>query len=190
MSLSHHDARAHQTFRRVHRRRGEDGFTMILALGILLVTSLLLAGVFAAVQGDASLSRSDLDGKRAYSAAQAGVQDYLGQLNENAASSSWWQNCANDSASNVSVAGTTGETYSYQPVTACVTGGAVGTVVNPTLGAPAHGVHRPGGEVWRPTHDCRRLPAVESPLLHVVHSARNIGSPARQHRLPRLLLLQ
>jgi hypothetical protein len=133
MSLSHHDGRAHRRFRRVPRR-GEDGFTMILALGILLVTSLLLAGVFAAVQGDASLSRSDLDGKRAYSAAQAGVQDYLGQLNENAASSAWWQNCANDSASNVSVAGTTGETYSYQPVTACVTGGAVGTVVNPTLG--------------------------------------------------------
>lgn len=134
MSLSHHDGRAHQTFRRVQRCRGEDGFTMILALGILLVTSLLLAGVFAAVQGDASLSRSDLDGKRAYSAAQAGVQDYLGQLNENAASSAWWQNCTNDSATNVSVAGTTGETYSYQPVTACVTGGAVGTVVNPTLG--------------------------------------------------------
>jgi hypothetical protein len=134
MPLSHHDGRGHQTFRRVHRRRGEDGFTMILALGILLVTSLLLAGVFAAVQGDASLSRSDLDGKRAYAAAQAGVQDYLGQLNENAASSSWWQNCTNDSASNVAVAGTTGETYSYQPVTACVTGGAVGTVVNPTLG--------------------------------------------------------
>jgi hypothetical protein len=130
MSLSDHDGRA----RRVHRRRGEDGFTMILALGILLVTSLLLAGVFAAVQGDASLSRSDLDGKRAYAAAQAGVQDYLGQLNENAASSSWWQNCTNDAASNVSVAGTTGETYSYQPVTACITGGAVGTVVNPTLG--------------------------------------------------------
>jgi hypothetical protein len=134
MSLSHHGGRADETFRRVQRRRGEDGFTMILALGILLVTSLLLAGVFAAVQGDASLSRSDLDGKRAYAAAQAGVQDYLGQLNENAASSSWWQNCANDSASNASVAGTTGETYSYQPVTACVTGGAVGTVVNPTLG--------------------------------------------------------
>ena len=134
MSLSYNDGRARQTLRRVHRRRGEDGFTMILALGILLVTSLLLAGVFTAVQSDASLSRSDLDGKRAYSAAQAGVQDYLGQLNENAASSAWWQNCANDSASNVSVAGTTGETYSYQPVTACVTGGAVGTVVNPTLG--------------------------------------------------------
>jgi hypothetical protein len=134
MSLSHHDGRARQTFRRVQRRRGEDGFTMILALGILLVTSLLLAGVFTAVQSDASLSRSDLDGKRAYAAAQAGVQDYLGQLNENAASSAWWQNCTNDSASNVSVAGTTGETYSYQPVTACITGSAVGTVVNPTLG--------------------------------------------------------
>ena len=190
MSLSHHDGRARQTFRRVHRRRGEDGFTMILALGILLVTSLLLAGVFTAVQSDASLSRSDLDGKRAYSAAQAGVQDYLGQLNENAASSAWWQNCANDSASNVSVAGTTGETYSYQPVTACVTGGAVGTVVNPTLGllrmeftgqAGRFGAQRTIVADFRPS---------EPALLHVVHSARNRGSPARSHRLRRVLLLQ
>jgi hypothetical protein len=132
--MSHDAGRRRETRRFVRGFRGERGFTMILALGILLVTSLLLAGAFAAVQGDTTLSRSDLDGKRAYAAAQAGVQDYLGQLNENAASSAWWQNCANDSATNVAVPGTTGETYSYHPVTACVTGGAVGTVVNPTVG--------------------------------------------------------
>jgi hypothetical protein len=132
--MSHDAGRRRETRRFVRGLRGERGFTMILALGILLVTSLLLAGAFAAVQGDTTLSRSDLDGKRAYAAAQAGVQDYLGQLNENAASSAWWQNCANDSATNVAVPGTTGETYSYHPVTACVTGGAVGTVVNPTVG--------------------------------------------------------
>ena len=108
--MNHHAGGRRETRRRVRSLRGEQGFTMILALGILLVTSLLLAGAFAAVQGDTTLSRSDLDGKRAYSAALAGVQDYLGQLNENAASSSWWQNCANDSASNVAVPGTTGET--------------------------------------------------------------------------------
>jgi hypothetical protein len=134
MSLNHYGGHRREMRRRVRGLRGEQGFTMILALGILLVTSLLLAGAFAAVQGDTTLSRSDLDGKRAYAAALAGVQDYLGQLNENAASSAWWQNCTNDAATNVAVPGTTGETYSYQPVTACVTGGAVGTVVNPTLG--------------------------------------------------------
>ena len=134
MSLNHRAAPRRQPRRRLPSLRGEQGFTMILALGILLVTSLLVAGAFAAVQGDTTLSRSDLDGKRAYAAALAGVQDYLGQLNENAASSAWWQTCANDSATNVAVPGTTGETYSYQPVTTCVTGGAVGTVVNPTVG--------------------------------------------------------
>jgi len=191
MSLNHH----------LRRRRGEDGFTMILALGILLVTSLLLAGVFAAVQGDASLSRSDLDGKRAYAAAQAGVQDYLGQLNENAASSTWWQNCANDSVSNVAVPGTTGETYSYQPVTACVTGGAVGTVVNPTVGllrmeftgqAGNYGEHRtlvadfrplsPLSFMWYTVHETED-PQLNSSCLGTTGEAyfysNDVGKPAQ-----------
>ena len=117
------------------RLRDEGGFTMIIALGIMLVVMLLSVGVFSAVQGDAFLSKSNLDGKRAYSAAQAGLQAYLGQLNANAASASFWQTCANDTASNVAVQGTSGETYSYQPVVSgCATSGAVGTIVDPTVG--------------------------------------------------------
>ncbi len=113
----------------------QDGFTMIVALGIMLVVMLLSAAVFGAVTGDAYLSHSNLDGKRAYSAAQAGLQAYLGELNENAASSSWWQTCANDTASSVAVPGTSGESYSYQPVVSgCATSGALGTVVDPTVG--------------------------------------------------------
>ncbi len=80
------------------RLRSEGGFTMLLALGVLMVTMLLGAAVFAAVKGDAALTRTDLNGKQAYAAAQAGVQSYLYQLNSNASNSAWWENCANDTA--------------------------------------------------------------------------------------------
>ena len=128
--------RSTAVFRWLRRAAGrDDGFTMILALSVMTVTALLTAAVFTAVQGDAALSRGDLDGKRAYSAAQAGLQAYVGQLNENASSSSWWQTCANDTTTNIAVSGNTDETYSYHPVIAgCATTGAVGTVVDSSLG--------------------------------------------------------
>lgn len=109
---------------------------MILALGILTITSLLTAAVFLAVQSDASLTRGDLDGKRAYAAAQAGLQAYLHALDDNSGNSQWWQNCANDTTNGpVTVPGSsTGVTYSYQPVVACTPGKAVGTVLDATTG--------------------------------------------------------
>jgi Tfp pilus assembly protein PilX len=99
------------------RPRSEGGFTMLIVLGVLLVTMLLATALFAAVQSDATLTRADLNGKEAYAAAQAGVQAYLYQLNDNASNSSWWETCSNDTVAQTAVPGsTTGETYSYQPV--------------------------------------------------------------------------
>ncbi len=103
------------------RLRAEGGFTLIFALGVLMVTALLSAAVFAAVQRDVHLTRADLDGKRAYAAAQAGLQAYLYELNNNSASAQWWETCSNDTSggTNVPVPGsTTNTTYSYQPVLA------------------------------------------------------------------------
>jgi hypothetical protein len=122
-----------------------DGFTMILTLGVLMVTMLLSAAVFLAVQSDASLSRGDLYGKRAYAAAQSGMQAYLYSLNVNASNSTWWETCANDKSNNgagtpVPVPGaTTGATYSYVPVpangaTACSTTDPVGSLIDGTTG--------------------------------------------------------
>ncbi|MFZ1995841.1 MAG: hypothetical protein WAU75_17145 [Solirubrobacteraceae bacterium] len=121
------------------RRRGvasEDGFTMVLALGVLMITLLLTAALFTMVQGDASLSRADLNGKRAYAAAQAGVQAYLNGLNTNSSSSAWWETCANDTTNGpVQMPGaTTGVTYQYQPVIACSATSPVGTLIDPTTG--------------------------------------------------------
>ncbi len=94
---------------------------MVLALVVLLVTSLLAAAVFATTQGDVSLTRADLNGKRAYSAAQAAVQSYLYNLNINSTNSQWWETCSHDmsngNGAQVAVPGTTtGTTYSYTPV--------------------------------------------------------------------------
>jgi Tfp pilus assembly protein PilX len=96
---------------------------MILALLVLLVTALLSMAIFVAVQGDASLTRTDLSGKRAYAAAQAGLQEYIYQLDANSTNSTWWETCANDMTNGtgtaVAVPGSTyGETYSYTPVLA------------------------------------------------------------------------
>lgn len=134
--------------RRVWFRRrlaAQHGFTMILTMGVLMVVMLLSAAVFVAVQSDVSLTRADLDGKRAYAAAQSGMQAYLYSLNVNASNSTWWETCANDKSNGgagtpVAVPGaTTGATYSYTPVpangaTACSTTDPVGSLIDNSTG--------------------------------------------------------
>ena len=128
------------------RLRPDGGFTMIITMGVLMVVTLLSAAVFLAVQSDASLTRADLDGKRAYAAAQSGMQAYLYALNVNASNSTWWETCANDMSNNgagtaVPVPGaTTGATYSYVPVpangaTTCSTTDPVGSLIDNTTGS-------------------------------------------------------
>jgi hypothetical protein len=112
---------------------------MVLALAVLVITMLLTAALFTAVQGDAPLTRNDLNGKRAYSAAQAGVQQYLYLLNSNSANSAWWETCSNDTLAKTAVPGTTtASQYSYTPVLvsgACTTSNAVATLIDPTTGS-------------------------------------------------------
>lgn len=117
---------------------------MVLALVVLLVTSLLAAAVFATAQGDVSLTRGDLNGKRAYSAAQAAVQSYLYNLNINSTNSQWWETCSHDMSNGdgtpVAVPGTTtGTTYSYTPVlmpgfSACSSADPVGSLIDSSTG--------------------------------------------------------
>jgi Tfp pilus assembly protein PilX len=108
---------------------------MLLAIAVLTVTALLSAAVFEAVGGDVQLSRANLDGKRAYSAAQAGLQAYLFQLNSNATTSQWWETCSNDSLSATTVPGsTTQEYYSYRPVNTCVSTDPVGSLIDTASG--------------------------------------------------------
>ncbi len=70
--------------------RDERGFTMIAAVaGMSLVATLTLVAV-AAVSGDISLTRGDLDRRQAYEAAKAGVNEYAFQLKTNNA---YWTKC-------------------------------------------------------------------------------------------------
>jgi type II secretory pathway pseudopilin PulG len=96
------------------RVREEHGFTMIVALLTMLVTSLLIGAALIAVVGDVHLSSRDVAAKQAYSAAQAGLNAYLHQLNVNG---DYWQTCSNDAQTTTSVPGATnGEQYAYQPI--------------------------------------------------------------------------
>jgi Tfp pilus assembly protein PilX len=119
------------------RLAAEQGFTMVVVLGVLLVTSLLLTAVFFAMQGEIQNGTTDLASKRAYAAATAGVNAYLYQLNQNP---NYWNTCANDIQSTpVSVPGSTdGATYSYAPIyangnTTC-TSNVINSMIDNTTG--------------------------------------------------------
>ena len=115
--------------RRVHARLGaEHGFTMVVALGVLTVTSLLVAATFIALQGQTQLAASNLSSKRAYSAAQAGVNAFLYNMNQNP---SYWQTCANDTVPVTPVPGATdNESYSYSPIWANGNSGCTSNIIN------------------------------------------------------------
>lgn len=105
------------SFARGIRRRlaAENGFTMVVALGVLAVTSLLIAAVYVAVDGGVQLSQRDTEGQQAYYAARAGENAFLYQLNQNP---NFWSTCSNDyQPTPTAVPGSsTGGMYSYVPV--------------------------------------------------------------------------
>jgi len=119
------------------RLSAEHGFTMVVALGVLLVTSLLLTAVFFALQGEIQSGATDLSSKRAYAAATAGINAYLYQLNQNP---NYWNTCSNDVQSTpVSVPGSAdGAKYTYAPIyangnSACTTN-VINSLIDNTTG--------------------------------------------------------
>jgi Tfp pilus assembly protein PilX len=54
----------------------EDGLTMIFILGVMTVTSLLVIVAFTSANGEIHLTSTDRAQKKAYYAAEAGVEDY------------------------------------------------------------------------------------------------------------------
>lgn len=73
----------------------EGGFTLIVTLGVMLVTSLLMAAAFAAANGDIHLTQTDTNGKKAYYAAQAGISQYIYHLNQDV---NYWTYCTEGEA--------------------------------------------------------------------------------------------
>jgi type II secretory pathway pseudopilin PulG len=111
------------------RACAEDGFTMVVALGVLLVTSLLLTAVFYALQGEVHLGTDDLAAKQAYSAATAGINAYLYDMNQNP---NYWGTCSNDIQSTaVTVPGSSdGESYTFTPIYANGNTSCTSNVIN------------------------------------------------------------
>jgi len=64
------------------RAAAEEGFTMATTILALLVVTLALAATVSAVNGDISITGRDLDQKKAYEAARAGLADYSFHLNK------------------------------------------------------------------------------------------------------------
>jgi Tfp pilus assembly protein PilX len=54
----------------------EDGVTMIIVISVMFITSLLLVAAFTAASGEIHLTKTDRAQKKAYYAAEAGIEDY------------------------------------------------------------------------------------------------------------------
>jgi hypothetical protein len=75
----------------VRARLGDErGFTMYAVMGAMLAIMMLSVAAFAAAGGDTRGARRDQDHKRAYSAAEAGLNQYLSDLNKD---NLYWTNC-------------------------------------------------------------------------------------------------
>ena len=71
--------------------RGERGFSMMIVVTAMLVTSMFVAAAFAAADGGLSLSVENKQRKSSYAVAEAGLGYYLKRLREDP---DVWTNCA------------------------------------------------------------------------------------------------
>jgi Tfp pilus assembly protein PilX len=76
--------------RALSRLRAQEGFTMIIAIGVMFVTSLVLVAAFTVANGDVHSSHRSTLEKQAYYAALAGVQQYEATLQSEP---NYWQSC-------------------------------------------------------------------------------------------------
>jgi hypothetical protein len=74
----------------VKRLRSEDGYTMLAVIGAIALITVLVSAAVAATNGDLGLTKRNLDEKRAYAAAQAGIADYAFHLNDD---NGYWKRC-------------------------------------------------------------------------------------------------
>jgi Tfp pilus assembly protein PilX len=80
--------------------RGQEGITMMIAIGVMFVTSLLLVATFTAANGEIHLSATDTAQKKAYYAALAGVENYENHLTEDG---NYLTYCTNPPAANTAL---------------------------------------------------------------------------------------
>lgn len=84
------------------RLGSEDGFTMIVAIGAVALVTVLSVAAFTAVQGELPLTSNDSHQQQAYAAAEAGIQQYLFDLDQD---NSFWQRCVPNPANGINYKG-------------------------------------------------------------------------------------
>jgi Tfp pilus assembly protein PilX len=123
------------------RRRAADesGFTMIVAMMVLMVVTLLIGAAFVAANGDIGNSRHDIDQKRALYAARAGLSQFLYRLNKD---TELWKTCPSQTATTVpgTASDVSAVTYAYSSMGAngnasCSTSNPVNTFIDKTTGS-------------------------------------------------------
>jgi Tfp pilus assembly protein PilV len=72
------------------RVRNQDGFSLIIVLSVMLVTSLIVAAAFTATRADLPLTQQSTHHTQAQYAALGGVQEYDYQLQNNP---DYWESC-------------------------------------------------------------------------------------------------
>ncbi len=97
--------------------RDERGYTMMFAVMVLFISSLLVAGVYTAANGDVQQTHNTTAQRQAYYGAQAAIQVYLQKLRANP---NYWTECPK--VTEVAVPGTTTEKYSYETLAASSAG--------------------------------------------------------------------
>jgi Tfp pilus assembly protein PilX len=75
----------------------EDGFSMIVVMGVMAASTLFVAAAFSAATGDLPLTRDSQDRKQAYAAAEAGINYYQYHLNQDP---DYWTRCTTVPAPN------------------------------------------------------------------------------------------
>lgn len=89
------------------RPTAEDGFTMVVAIAAMVLVLMMSVAAYTAIQGNLPLVAHDSLQKQAYQAAEAGVQSYLFDLDQN---SEFWTQCVPSSSTGINLSGSTAST--------------------------------------------------------------------------------
>src|SRR4029077_10747724 len=110
----------------MNARTQESGFTMVATVLAMSLIMLLAVVAVSAVNGDTHLTQRNLDSKKAFEAAKAGIDDYAYHLTAN---TGYWAKCTNveepnavnqqgSTAKRRPVPGNTGATYAIELIPA------------------------------------------------------------------------
>lgn len=91
----------------------QDGFTMPAVMAGMLVVMMVGIAAIATASGDINLARDDQDDKQAFAAAEAGINDYLGNLNTD---TNYWAKCTGTGLSPVNQKGVTNTSRKWRQV--------------------------------------------------------------------------